>query len=221
MFGRNQGGTPPLPGVSPTLSPATPFNSQPAPAGPSGGPPQNPATPTGGSSFAAPQSPITSASVNTRGDAPSVIGNDLTIIGQAITIVSQDHVRIDGKVHGNVHGRVVSIGPTGEVTGMVHAETVDVRGQVQGAIRGLNVILHSTARVEGDIHHKTLAISEGAEFDGRVRRPKDHTELQPVLDAASISTGGPARADLPRSSEATPGAPPMNAQSVPSEAAAE
>ncbi|MGH1418701.1 MAG: bactofilin family protein [Hyphomicrobiaceae bacterium] len=117
----------------------------------------------------------------------SVISNDLTIIGQSITIVSQGHVQIDGAVQGNVHGKQVSIGPQGAITGTVMAENVEVRGQLQGSIRSPSVTLHPTAQVEGDIHHRLLSIAEGAEFDGRVRRPKDPVELQPILDPALLS----------------------------------
>ena len=48
------------------------------------------------------------------------------------------------------------------------------------------MILHPTAEVEGDIFHQTLSISEGAQFDGRVRRAKDAEELRPNLDVNSF-----------------------------------
>ncbi len=153
----------------------------------------------------------------------SVISNDLTIIGQSITIVSQGHVQIDGAVQGNVHGKEVSIGPRGAISGTVMAESVEVHGQLQGSIRSPSVTLHSTARVEGDIHHLKLAISEGAEFDGRVRRPKDVSELQPILDPAKLAadSGMPAPAtpaDTPpqhpaaqvASAQRQPAQPPMS-----------
>jgi hypothetical protein len=34
-----------------------------------------------------------------------------------------------------------------------------------------------------------LAISEGAQFDGRVRRSNDTAELMPVLDPEAIAAG--------------------------------
>jgi cytoskeletal protein CcmA (bactofilin family) len=37
--------------------------------------------------------------------------------------------------------------------------------------------------VEGDIHHLSLAIEEGAQFDGRCRRPADASELAVDLQA--------------------------------------
>ena len=113
----------------------------------------------------------------------SVIGNDLTILGEKITIISQNKIQVDGHVHGDVHGKQVVISKDGSVTGKICAEKIDVHGGVTGSIRALTVALHETAKVDGDIVHQTLSISEGAEFDGRVQRTKDKDELMPVLDA--------------------------------------
>jgi cytoskeletal protein CcmA (bactofilin family) len=112
----------------------------------------------------------------------SVIGRDLTIMGQQLLIVTQGVLQVDGEVRGDLRGKEIVIGETGRVNGTVAAETIQVRGQVNGAIKGLNVQLLPTARVEGDIHHQSLSIAEGAIFDGRVRRPKDSSDLQPILD---------------------------------------
>ncbi len=52
----------------------------------------------------------------------------------------------------------------------------------------MTVALHETAKVDGDIVHQTLSISEGAEFDGRVKRAKDTSEVTPVLDAEAFAS---------------------------------
>jgi len=116
----------------------------------------------------------------------SVIGTDLTILGDKITIISQNRLQIDGDIRGDVNGRQVVIGEDGSVVGTVSAEAIEVRGGVRGAIRAATVTLHPTAQVDGEIMHQTLAISEGAQFDGRVRRAKDPNELKPVLDPAQF-----------------------------------
>ncbi len=118
----------------------------------------------------------------------SVIGNDLTLLGEKITIISQNKLQVDGHVRGNVHGKQVLITEQGSVVGMVCAEKIEVRGAVRGSIRAVSVTLHSTAQVEGDIMHQTLGISEGAKFDGRVRRSNDTAELMPVLDPEAIAS---------------------------------
>jgi cytoskeletal protein CcmA (bactofilin family) len=119
------------------------------------------------------------------GAGQSVIGTDLTILGEKITIISQNKLQIDGDVRGDVSGKQVVIGEEGSVIGTVCAEQIEVRGGVRGAIKAQTVMLHPTAVVEGDIFHQTLSISEGAQFDGRVRRAKDIAEIKPNLDVNS------------------------------------
>lgn len=127
-------------------------------------------------------------SATTSSSGTSVIGNDLTLLGEKITIISQNKLQVDGHVRGNVHGKQVLITEHGSVVGMVCAESIEVRGAVRGAIRAVSVTLHATAQVEGDIMNQTLAISEGANFDGRVRRSNDTAELMPVLDPEAIAS---------------------------------
>src|SRR5690606_33992291 len=109
----------------------------------------------------------------------SVIGTDLTILGEKITIISQNKLQIDGDVRGDVNGKEVVIGEDGSVIGTVCAEVIEVRGGVRGAIKAKNVMLQPTSEVEGDIFPQTLSISEGAQFDGRVRRATDAAEIAP------------------------------------------
>ena len=125
----------------------------------------------------------------TGGDSgnKSVISNDLKIIGQGLKIISQGTLQVDGEVEGDVAGAEVIIGEQGKVTGTVSAERVIVRGKISGVIRGMTVALQASARVEGDIHHMSLAIEQGAEFDGRCRRPQDASELK--LDLQGMGNG--------------------------------
>ena len=123
--------------------------------------------------------------------AKSVIGNDLKIIGQGLKIISQGTLQVDGEVEGDVGGSEVIIGEKGKVTGTVAAESVIVRGQILGVIRGVTVTLQASSRVEGDIHHMSLAIEQGAEFDGRCRRPSDASELNLNLEVGGFSQPKP------------------------------
>src|SRR6516225_10271568 len=134
---------------------------------------------------APPQPPRTRASE--AGLPKSVIGNDLKIIGQGLKIISQGTLQVDGEIEGDVGGSEVIIGEKGKVTGTVAAERVIVRGQISGVIRGITVTLQASSRVEGDIHHMSLAIEQGAEFDGRCRRPANAAELNLNLQ---IGPGG-------------------------------
>src|SRR4029079_2207629 len=120
-------------------------------------------------------------------NARSVIGNDLKIIGQGLKIISQGTLQVDGGVEGDVGGSEVIIGEKGRVTGTVAAERVIVRGQISGVIRGVTVTLQGSSQGEGDIPHMSLAIEQGAEFDGRCRRPADAGELNLNLEVAQGS----------------------------------
>lgn len=122
------------------------------------------------------------------GKQASVIGPDLTIIGQKLTLVCQSTLIITGEIAGDIHSSEVTVGDTGKVTGTITARNITVHGEVNGALRAATVTLHSTARIDGDIVQKNLVIAEGAHFDGRVRAAKDASELEPVLDAKTLTT---------------------------------
>lgn len=134
----------------------------------------------------APAPTPTSAPVSSSSQT-SIIGADLVILGEKITVITKERLQIDGEVRGDVNGQAVVIGQTGKVTGTVAANAIEVHGHVIGAVKAHHVTLHPTAQVDGDIYNQVLKISEGAIFDGRVRRPKDPSELIPNLDIASFT----------------------------------
>lgn len=114
--------------------------------------------------------------------AQSVIGNDLSIEGEAITIRCKGTLKVLGNIQADLHSREIEVGKEAVIEGAIAAETVDVYGRVSGAIMGKNVVLHAGAEVEGDIHSHLLSIEQGAAFDGRSRRVKDPSEIAPQLE---------------------------------------
>ena len=120
------------------------------------------------------------------GDAEieSIIGNDLAIEGQSITIRCQGSLRVNGNIQADLHGKRIIVGEEAVIRGSIAAEEVVVLGQVNGEILGANVVLHSTADVEGDIHSQHLALERGASFNGRSRRVTDPSEVAPQLVAS-------------------------------------
>ncbi len=145
---------------------------------------QRPALPHGVPAYADRGSALGPASKN----GISVIGNDLTILGDGITIITQNRLQIDGEVVGDVRGRQVVIGPKGSVIGTVSAENVEVFGGVRGDIVAVSVALHPSSKVDGEILNQSLVISEGAQLEGRVRRSNDAAQVMPVLDAGASSS---------------------------------
>ncbi len=119
----------------------------------------------------------------------SVLAGDLAILGDRITIVSQNKLRIEGKVRGDVHAREVVIDKAASVTGEVWAERIDVLGEVIGSLIAVTLNLHNSAKVTGDVMHQKLSIAEGAQFDGGVQLIRDPRELVPILDADALANG--------------------------------
>lgn len=103
----------------------------------------------------------------------SVIGSDLSIEGQSITIRCKGLLRVNGDIQADLHGKKLIVGDEATITGAITAEAVDVYGKVQGSIEATSVLLRATADVEGDISSRTLSIEPGAAFDGRARKLPD------------------------------------------------
>ncbi|MDX2158646.1 MAG: polymer-forming cytoskeletal protein [Hyphomicrobiaceae bacterium] len=128
--------------------------------------------------------PVTSRTADAGGTerSYSIIGNDLTIVGQGLRIITKGTLQVDGFVEGDVVGNEVIIGEKGRVTGVVSGDSVEVRGAVSGTVKAMTVMLRESARVAGDVHHRQLTVEQGAHLDGRVRRPEDTNELKPVFE---------------------------------------
>jgi|SRR5215468_1907217 len=99
---------------------------------------------------------------------PSLISDALAIVGH---LESAGDIRIDGKVEGDIRGRMVTIASSGTVKGTVFGEGVELAGIIEGKIEARHVVLTKTARMRGDIIHESLKIDQGACFSG-VSRPQ-------------------------------------------------
>jgi len=126
----------------------------------------------------------------TQDDTASVIGKDLSIEGQTITIRCKGSLRVNGNIQADLHCRELTIGEQALIHGSIAADQVAVFGRINGAILGTNVILHSSAQVEGDIHSRSLSIEQGASFDGRSRTVSDPAEVAPQLETEGEITEG-------------------------------
>jgi cytoskeletal protein CcmA (bactofilin family) len=123
-------------------------------------------------------SPSASANSNASKMVPSIIGEDLAVIGN---VASKGEIQVDGEIQGDIHCGSLLLGDRSQVQGSVIAEDVVVRGRVVGSIRGLRVTLQSQSHVEGDIFHQSLAIEQGAYFEGKSRRSDDPmADVKPV-----------------------------------------
>ncbi|MFN3626123.1 MAG: polymer-forming cytoskeletal protein [Hyphomicrobium sp.] len=121
-----------------------------------------------------------------RLDAASVIGKDMSIEGQAITVRCKGALRVNGAITADLHCNELVVGEEAIVNGSIAADTVRVFGRVQGAILGANVTLHPSAQVDGDIHAQSLTIEQGASFDGRSRKVANAAEVAPQLETQTM-----------------------------------
>lgn len=118
----------------------------------------------------------------------SVIGSDLSIDGQSISIRCKGLLRVNGNIHADLHGKKLIVGDEATITGAITAEAVDVFGKVQGAIEATSVLLRATAEVEGDITSRTLSIEPGASFDGRARKMKEQQTAEVAREPHAMPT---------------------------------
>lgn len=150
--------------------------------------PKLPGAPEPGSAEPLSRAPVGTQSGPLPGNKQaSVIGPDLSIIGQKITLVCKSTLIVTGEIVGDINGSEVSVGDTGKVTGTITARSISVHGEVRGALRAETVTLHASAQIDGDIVQKNLVIAEGAQFDGRVRAAKDASEFEPQFDVVALS----------------------------------
>jgi cytoskeletal protein CcmA (bactofilin family) len=105
----------------------------------------------------------------------SCIGRTLVIRGE---LSSAEDIAIAGRVEGKVElrGHILTIAPTADVTAHLAAKAVIVGGTVCGDIVGLQrVDIQNTGSVKGDIAAPRIAMSEGAQLQGRVEMPRSHS----------------------------------------------
>jgi cytoskeletal protein CcmA (bactofilin family) len=151
----------------------------------------------------------------------SVIGNDLSIEGETITIRCKGSLKILGNIQADLHSKRLEVGREANINGAIAADTIDVYGRVHGAILGARVILHAGADVEGDIVSQLLSVEEGANFDGRSRRVNNPADIAPQLERpieGQAVTGAQSynlSSDLPKGGQAPFARPIVSQQASP------
>lgn len=104
--------------------------------------------------------------------APSGMHNVLST-GTVLTgnLVTQDDIRIDGVIEGNIisQGKII-IGNNGHVSGDVECQNLDLLGKVSGNVLCEDtIILRVTANLIGDVATQVIEIEPGARFTGSCR----------------------------------------------------
>lgn len=99
--------------------------------------------------------------------AGTLVGPSARFVGE---ITGDEDVSIQGRVEGNIDvTRRVTVAPSGEVEGDVHARTIVVGGKVRGHIRAdERAELLASAAVQGDVLAPKVIVAEGAQLQGSV-----------------------------------------------------
>jgi cytoskeletal protein CcmA (bactofilin family) len=117
----------------------------------------------------------------------TLVGRTTTVFGRFVLL---DSVRIDGKIFGNIETApgnkvTVAIGPTGEVTGDIHAFRIMVAGKVKGNLYATErVEFHKNSMVNGDVSYGSIAIEHGARLLGMVVQSKAAAQASNIALAA-------------------------------------
>lgn len=133
------------------------------------------------------------------GNALSVIGPDVRIVGDIIT---KGEMQIDGEVEGDIACQTLVVGEGARINGAVTADKVRVHGELTGRIEADTVVIAKTARVVGDVAHQSLEIEAGAHLEGHIARrdgapkaelpaKKANGALPPPVQAADAEVTGP------------------------------
>ena len=106
------------------------------------------------------------AQVSRKPGKPSIIGADLTIVGD---LSSEGEILVDGFIDGDIRTKTLLISESATVKGEIVVDTVRVYGSVNGQIKARAVTLAKSARVIGNILFGKVSIEEGAFLDGHCK----------------------------------------------------
>ena len=124
------------------------------------------------------------ATIGTR--RASVIGPDATFRGD---VRFAGDVKVEGKIHGNLHCDSLFLTSGGVISGDVTAGRVLVCGHVAGSIESREIYLKCGAVVEGDITHHQLTVEKGAILRG-TSFPSEEAVVSATTDTEGVVRPG-------------------------------
>jgi len=82
------------------------------------------------------------------------------------TLTGDVDVTIDGRVSGEIRGRVVSIGEGARIEASIKGYVIDIAGAVCGRLEAMTVNIARSARIDATIFHHFLNVEKGAVIKG-------------------------------------------------------
>jgi len=117
---------------------------------------------------------------------PSVIGNDMRIIGD---VISDGEIRIEGRLEGDINCKSVTVAEDAEIRGNVDAEELTLRGALVGSVRARVVRLMASSLMMGDVAHEILKVEAGAKVEGRYRPARYRDDVK--VPRPTVTPEGP------------------------------
>jgi cytoskeletal protein CcmA (bactofilin family) len=134
-----------------------------------------------------------------RSGIVSMIGADMKVSGDVAT---EDELRVDGRIDGNVRCGSLDLGDGGTITGDIACDEARIAGTVHGKVDARVVVLEAGAKVTGDVQYESLAIAAGARVDGRLGH-RDGAAAAPArpVPRTRASKGGAVAELFPQAAE--------------------
>ena len=119
-----------------------------------------------------------------------IIGKNFTAIGD---LMGQGTVVVVGRLEGNMITTKAIIAAGSTVLGNLTCVQSDISGYVKGTIEAANVIIRKGAKIEGEINYSTLAMEQGSDVLGKLKKisPKPQTTQGPALTSYEARTEKP------------------------------
>lgn len=112
-----------------------------------------------------------SGTVNIPNAISSVIGQDMTIVGD---LSFQSKIQIDGRLQGNLNGTCLVLSESGRILGDVTTDSLICYGQIDGNLQVGKLFLKKTGVINGRVETSDLSVESGGRLNGEIRpRNKD------------------------------------------------
>lgn len=96
----------------------------------------------------------------------SIIDKTMTIKGETSF---QGKTRIDGTIHGNIHGEHLVLSETGKVVGDIFAASFNCFGTLEGNVKAGIITARKDCAIHGRLEAGSLTVEPGASIDGEIK----------------------------------------------------
>jgi cytoskeletal protein CcmA (bactofilin family) len=96
----------------------------------------------------------------------SIIDQSMIIRGE---MTFQGKARIDGTIHGNIHGEHLVLSDTGKVIGDITSCSFNCFGSLEGNVRANIVTARKNCTIHGRLEAHSLTVEPGAMIDGEIK----------------------------------------------------